>query len=237
MYSIARATGAGIPLPICGEMTLLHPLRIKDIGAIENYLLAGRSEVAVTVSGIAASISEIGEVSDQLYESLSDSASLNVAAILRWIDTADGICMTLWMCLRGLRTWEECQRIVRGWSGAEAARFLFARNQISGVDFLSGYEWCRSIIPEEDAPDDKENGPINWKHGVRAACDMGQCNMADVGELTLFQFKMLLADEKQLNRSTEMKLSDYQEAVSRRRERQKRIKQEREKRAATDTGS
>lgn len=194
MFSLARAVGAGVPFLLGQDMVLLHPITIGDLGAIENYLLQGRS--AAFIDAMAAV--KTGDEKDRKYRiaAIAEATSIDLTDILGWLSTEPGILMSLWLSLRGSKSWLECANLIGGWSNDDAFEFVAVRNQISAFDSMSDVEWASKVSRNSV----NQNEMPNWKRGFKIACDMGQCSLADIGKLTLFQYRSLIASESEVNK-------------------------------------
>jgi hypothetical protein len=197
MFSLARASGAAVPFLLDTEMVLLWPLTLGGLGIVENHLLQGRSGPFQEAMGAVLA----GDAKDQKYResSIAEHASVDLRKVLIWLATDPGVLLSLWLCLRQSKDWGECARLVRGWNQTETLEFQMLRNQISGLDSMGDIEWA---TPESHSIN--ENDEINWKKGFRAACEMGQCNLPDVSNLTLFQYRILLASEAAISKPIAM---------------------------------
>jgi hypothetical protein len=206
--SLARACGSPIPFRLDGDMTLLHPLTLGDLGIIENHLLEESLEVSAAFE--AASLDEKGFLTEEQRRALADGCVVPLSKIRAFLRSVQGATMSLWLCLRCQRAWKQCAADIQGWKPEETSHFCLVRDTISGLNTLAEHEWPQ--LPRKTLDEMERLGtlqemaakPKQWKQGMSIAADMGKCNFADIPRMTIFQYQILTSTAKRLDGIAEL---------------------------------
>ena len=190
MEGLSRAVGAGIPHFILGEMRMLYPMRLCDWGALEQWILSQRSEsLDVAVTARRAIGPEVAKV---LREEVRSIGRVSNEEFNAFVSTDFAIHLSLWMCLRFSVPFEECQNVGRD----DAKEFVRVRDQISGVDIMSSFDW-KPDFDEDDNPTKETKGWLATIKSIAEAWCPG-LSPSQIGELTFHNFRILTSDFDQL---------------------------------------
>jgi hypothetical protein len=214
MDGIGKVVAACAPVPIAGRTYLLAPLTLARIGAVEQHLLDLRRHPVDMIEPALAAAGD-GVLARLLYLEAYEEIEANKLHRLipfddfrAWIDTADGVAMTAWLCLPGgpFPALEDAEAWVMRASRAEIKRVIRVRDLVSGFDLLSRLDWPL----QPDSGGDAAGRFIPWKKLFRVLIDEHHWTPAMIGELTLYQVKLLRAREVELGGVMQM---DRGEAV------------------------
>lgn len=214
MHGLCRAIGAGIPYEFAGRTRILHPLRLVDWGVCEQLLLAGHQDAFDFAIGSRLAIGK--EIRPALREACKKTNYLSFEDVSDFIDTEHGIVLTAWLCFRGAFEYQECEAWFQNSKLQERIRFCRMRNQVSSVDLMAHLDWPLSL--------ETDNTKTNWMTWIRAASELICPGLSpqQVGELTLYQFRMLTCERKELDGVVSIHQSELREYKRRRAEAEER---------------
>lgn len=202
MHGLCRAIGAGIPYEFCGRTRILHPMRLCDWGTCEQYLLSQRQDAFDFALESRLSIGK--EIRQSLRETGKKRNYLSYEDVNDFTDTPPGIALTSWLCFRGAFEFEDCEQWAQT-NPREHSRFCRTRDQISSVDLIAHLDW-----PISPGKDDTKTNWMSWIRGVSEVMAPGM-SPTEVGQLTLYQLRMLTCEAKELEGVTTIPSGEFNE--------------------------
>jgi len=201
MEGLSRAVASPLPVRWSGRMRLLDPLRLKDVGAIEFWLLdrVRRPTEAVLESldglplDMAAGLMEEARGLEEALPNHTTPEDFDSA-----LSAPEGLSVALWLCFRRNHpemSLEDVETEVRGMSEAEQLTWRRRVYMTSGIDRFASRDWL--ILPgDELEEEDEPRKRMNWKHAARKLIEgYWGTTLEAIGNLTLFQFRLLCLPE------------------------------------------
>lgn len=188
---------------MAGEFVLLYPLRVRDFGSIETYLLSKRLEI-------------LDHVSDR--KRLKSVNHVTAEEIEDWLYTIEGHCFSLWLMLRGTKTLPQVEKFIEGSSSDDLMSLARLRSFLSGTDLLASADWPK--LPEEFKSDEDSGGgnDVSWRLYIRQIIEYlyPGLTLEEVGNWTLYQLKMMACPEKELKGKLTLSASQLRKLSGRR---------------------
>lgn len=197
MDGLGRAIGApGTWRAWSGEMYLVSPLTLGDLGTVENHLLAQRQHPLEIIE------SELHKLPDDAHRTfLIDRAKsdlrkkkfiVTVSELMEWIETWEGTQFTAWLCLRQHHELSCYQAGALIRDECDGTSFRRVRNLISGLDRATLYDWPD---PKYADTDDKKSKPLAYRQLVQSlTIDIGM-SIDSIRQLTPYMIKVLCSDK------------------------------------------
>lgn len=193
MDGLCRCVPVTVEIALGGRDFRVRPLTLAGLAAAEAQLLLERPAPTAALGQFAAPVREL--IVDQLVHDLrADKARrcVSQADLLAWLDTAAGGTFTAHWCLRPrFATTAAARAFLEKLNADELQLFLRARDAVSGLDLLANLDWPDS----GERPDTRF---IPWRRLLRWFADEHHWTPAQVGKLTLYQLRVLRAEEREL---------------------------------------
>jgi hypothetical protein len=212
--------GSGIPFVLGDEpdavTVLLHPMRLKDWGAIEQTLLLERKR-ALALTNLSEEQYEV------LKDSLKQDRSINMEDLIDYASTVSGAPWRLWLSLRQEYPYWQCL----DWVDALVAQrrfeeYLVAAAQADGIDLFANLDWPKLPFQEELSlirKSKKQEQSVDWKLHISAIAEGYHISPAEVGELTYYQARVLLWDRESLQGNIKLTPEEFRNVVTTRKAR------------------
>lgn len=185
-YALCRAVGAGVPFWIDkqDDPVILHPMRLKDWGVVEQSILLQRKK-DYPVDGLPEDIiEELGKL----------SRSVSLADLSNYVLSPENAHWRLWLSLRGTREYTQCVADIQKLQTEDRFReYTVCANQADGTDYFALMDWPVHPFHNEmqQLQGQKKNNKLDWKVEVHVLCEVYGISPAEVGELSIYQFRML----------------------------------------------
>lgn len=213
MHGLCRAVGAGIPYEFAGRTRVLYPMRLVDWGVCEHFLLCN-NQPAIDFA-IHSRLTIGAQIRPALREACKQKNYLSYEDVSDFTDTPPGIALTAWLCFRGAFEFEECEQWVRD-HPREHSRFCRTRDQISAVDLMAHLDWPIAV-----GTDKEKTNWLTWLRGLSEVICPGM-SPSEIGELTLYQLRMLTCEHKELEGVTTIPKSELSTYLKRKAEAEER---------------
>lgn len=236
MDGLCRAVGAPTPVMWQGEMRIVSPLRLVDIGTIEHYILNQRRRRSpVTIARrkmdefeprVAAEMLKIAEEEDRRIPNYVSPGEMQV-----FLESRDGASLTWWLMLRQhlpAESFEDVSQHMRGLNVDDFEDLLGTISLVSGFSEACERDWKIDGLDDDDDDGDDDAAKrkrFNWKHAVRRVCEAYLGMTPDAcGQLTVYTFRQLYIDAADL-KGKRMSIAEWRE--------RQRHKEQREQEQAT----
>ena len=227
MDGLGRAIGAGSAVALNGKTYLIEPLTLRDIGRIENRIVATRVYPIDTLLEMANKLSDPKVVEGQIELAVKELRKDRTARIVtveefdKWLVTGEGIVFSGWLCLRKnhsqFDTLEDALGLFAKASSEEITAFVRHRDVISGIHLLAVLDWPENGRRGKRADDPFENRkyrPIPWRAMIRKLAEARFFSKHDIEDWTLYEYNVQTMDENDLGGVRRMSAEDA-EGVSR----------------------
>lgn len=199
MHGVCRAVSSPLPIEVNGTWLFLYPMTLRDIGSIEFYLLSKRRNQKDILYERFQDQPEIinnvlALVSDEQTENYIQPEELH-AFLSQW----EGIIMSFWLMFRSQLKYIEVESWLQRISKDETQwdKLIKCRDRVSGFDQDSERDWLVFHDGEDgNGTLSQVNKKINWKFYVRRLCEVYHLTPMQIGDLTLYNFRMLILEEK-----------------------------------------
>lgn len=227
MDGLGRAIGAGSSVTLAGKTYLIEPLTLKDIGRIENRIVASREYPLDDLLEMANSLTDTEPVESLIKQAVNDMRKDRVSRIVtvqqfnEWLATTEGVVYTGWLCLRPnhpeFSVLESVLALFAEAGQQEIKDFIRNRDLISGFHLLSVLDWpdsSKSKRRQNDPFADNKYRPIPWRSIFRALAENRFFSKHEIESWTLYEYNIQTMDESSLGGTKRMSAEDA-EVVSR----------------------
>lgn len=99
MDGISRPIGAAIDIELDGETIVLEPLRLRDLGTIENHLRAKLPNVIALAAEAAKDLpaAQAEAIMDRAFIEARKIHNIPPEEVMAWIRTIDGFAYSIWL--------------------------------------------------------------------------------------------------------------------------------------------
>lgn len=212
-YALCRSVGSGIPFSL-GEggdavTVLLEPMRIRDWGVLEQMLLLRRKQETM-----------LGDLDETAYEALKETLKTNrsvpVEDLFSYASTQEGATWRLWLSLRGKYSHCQCVQWVDTLAGTKRlGDYLVCAAQADGIDLFASLDW--PVLPYQEELETlrkhKKSGVVDWKLHMSALAELYNLSPAQIGELTVYQVRLLLWDREALQGKISMTPDEHRDII------------------------
>jgi hypothetical protein len=200
------STGSPVPFECFGDLTLVYPMTIGNLGTVEAYLLAKPNLLKKRLVKLNVPDRYMHVFESVTSKQVKKRRSYTFEDLNDFLLTLEGLILSLWLELRGQKTFKECKTEVTSWDTEKTSEFVVARDIISGFDWRAIREWKGISFWGEDEKEGKSKRQ-NWKWLVRQICEaLTGVVPSDVADWTFYQLR-LMSDSEQSVRSGGFKMT------------------------------
>ena len=139
--NLSRPAGAGGVIEINGEQFIIPAFTLRDLGTVENHLLAirRRSIIRLAEDGYSESPADVRkEMRALAWREANDLTALGPDQCLAWMDTLEGMAFTTYLLVQknypGKFTLEQMNELVYQLAESGAEELASTLKQVAGVD-------------------------------------------------------------------------------------------------------
>jgi hypothetical protein len=199
MDGLGRAAGSGGVFRHRGKLLWMEPLRLRDWGSCEQYLLTEEGTSLDAIGRLAAVDPAAAQrfMEQHAAELRRDKANriVSPARLTAWVNTLDGIAFTGWLTLKGNGfPWSDLDGLgdaMESWPAEELQSLVRCRDRLSGNDLLANLDW-----PADDGGRKSRWTP--WRRLYRSLAREFRMSADEVSNLTLYQIRIYTAEEREL---------------------------------------
>lgn len=194
MDGVSRCLPTSVEIDLGGNPRRVVPITLAGFAEAEAYLLLQR-QMELHAKLRNGSAENQRRLSNAAMTELRSKAARVVkqAAMTAWLDSEDGVVFSLRLCLRPeLASLAEAKSLFSSLDAAAIQTFTLARDLVSGMDILAHLDWLDSDDSDVSA------GFIPWRRLTKWLSLEFHWTPQQIGELTLYQLRVLQADEKEL---------------------------------------
>lgn len=183
---------------------------MRDWGVIEQMLLLQRKKETF-----------LSDLDDDATEALKETFKLNrsvpIEDLFAFASTQEGATWRLWLSLRGQYSHCHCVQWVDNLAATHRlGDYLVVAAQADGIDLFASMDWPSLPFQEELAAlrKNKKAGDVDWKLHMSAMAEMYNLSPAQIGELTVYQVRLLLWDREALQGKVTLTPDEHQNLVA-----------------------